>query len=112
MADLNYERVLLSGLKPTPVPADAAGDVVPANSNGFAMVTNGGASSITVTIPTPGKTRFGLAQPDVTVVVPAGEQRFVGPLVYDLVDPDENAPNGVQIEYSSVASVTVAALLI
>lgn len=72
------------------------------------QVTNGSASAITVTLVTPGKSRFGvLDEPDLTVAVPAGATRLIGPLASDLSD---STAGGVQFTYSSVTTVTVAAV--
>lgn len=109
MANLSYTRIVLSGLNPTLVAASGGGDLVAPNERGFLRVKNGGGSSITVTIPTPGVTKFGLAEPDITVAVPAGEERVIGPLRFDLVDPTSKA---IPVTYSGVTSVTVGAFLI
>lgn len=108
MAVLTYVRPALTGTDPAPVAAGASGDVVPAHPAGFLQVTNGSASAVTVTIVTPGKSRFGvLDEPDLTVSVPASGTRLIGPLTADLAD---DVAGGVQFTYSASASVTVAAV--
>lgn len=108
MANLSYKSASLAGTDPAPVSAGASGDVVPALSTGFLQVTNGSASSVTVTLVTPGKSRFGIVdEPDLTIAVPAGATRLIGPLVDSLIDP---ASGGVKFTYSATTSVTVAAI--
>ena len=109
MADLTYKRVVLSGLDPAPVAADVAGDNIPPSGRGFLQVHNGGAASIDVTITTPGKTQFGLDEPDVVVTVPAGADRLIGPLSPALYNP---GTKGVEVNYSDVTSVPVSALFV
>lgn len=108
MANLTYRSASLTGTNPAPVAAGASGDVVPALATGFLQVSNGSGSSITVTLATPGKSRFGvLDEPDLTISVPAGATRLIGPLVDSLIDPTSG---GVKFTYSDVTSVTVAAI--
>lgn len=105
MANLNVQRAVLTGLNPSFVAAGAGGDSIPPAGAAVFIVKNGGASAVTVTVATPGKTEFGLDQPDLTVSVPAGEERHIGPLTHRLADPDSGS---IQVTYSAVASVTVA----
>lgn len=108
MANLTYRKASLTGVDPAPVAAGGSGDVVPALATGFLQVTNGSASPITVTLVTPGKSRFGVIdEPDLTVSVPASATRLIGPLTDSLIDPTSG---GVKFTYSSSTSVTVAAI--
>lgn len=109
MAALSYQRIALSGVGPTFAAASAGGDTVQGHPHGFIYVKNGSAGAVTVTIPTPGKTRFDVDEPDITVSVPASGERVIGPLDPALTDPTDKA---VKITYSAVASVTVAALAV
>lgn len=109
MAALSYQRIKVSGLDVVHSAADAAGDLAPSSDTGFLIVTNGSASPITVTVKVPGNTEFGLPEPDVTVNVPANDVMFIGPLTRKLVNPEVN---GIEITYSAVASVTVAAVVV
>ena len=63
----------------------------------------------TVTVVVPGNTRYGQADPDVTITVPAGGTSLIGPLPRDLADPADGL---VHITYSAVTSLTVAAVAI
>lgn len=109
MANLSVQRAVLTGLAPNFVAASVGGDSVPPAGAAALIVKNGGASAITVTVATPGKTEFGLDQPDLTISVPAGGERFIGPLTNRLVDPDTG---GIQVTYSAVTSVTVAVVAV
>lgn len=109
MAVLSYQRITLAGLNPTYAAASGGGDNVPIHPNGFIDVKNGGGSPITVTIVTPGNSRLGVvAEPDLTVSVPAAGNRLIGPFIADLTDPTDLT---AKVTYSGVTSVTVAALV-
>lgn len=108
MADLTYASASLTGADPSFVAADAGGDVVPTHPRGFLHVRNDDASPTTVTVVTPGKSRHGVMdEPDIDITVPAGEERLIGPMSRDLVSDDLG---GVSVTYSSVTSLTVAAV--
>lgn len=107
MANVNVQRAVLSGLAPTYAAASVGGDTLTPNGAAMLVVKNGGASPITVTVATPGKTEFGLDQPDVTISVPAAGERVIGPLTHRLADPETGV---IGVTYSGVTSVTVAAL--
>lgn len=74
------------------------------------MVTNGGGSSINVTIDDPGSTSPANAtafNPDVVVAVPNGQTRLIGPFPVNRF----NDANGlVAVSYSGVTTVTVGVL--
>lgn len=74
----------------------------------FFYVANGGGSSITATVPTPG-TVDGLAIADLTVTVPAGQNRLFGPFPADYYRQSDST---VHINFSGVTSVTFAALYV
>ncbi|MCW2498273.1 hypothetical protein [Jatrophihabitans sp.] len=105
MAALVPQVVQIAGTAPTANAASAGGDTVPTGDRTWIHVTNGSGSSVTVTIATPG-TVSGLAIADVTVAIPAGTGKDIGPLTTALFG--DNAA----ITYSATTSVTVAALSI
>lgn len=107
MANIAPQKATLSGLNATFTAASAGGDVLPPLGAAVFVVKNGDASSKTVTVATPGYTEFGVAQPDLTVTVPAGETRYIGPLTPRLTDPTSK---GINVSYSAVTSVTVAVI--
>jgi hypothetical protein len=105
MAALTPQVVQITGTIPTHNAAAAGGDTVPAGDRTWLHVKNGGGSSVTVTLTTPG-TVSGLAIADVAVAVGAAGEKLVGPL------PSHLFGDQVAITYSGVTSVTVAALKI
>lgn len=110
MAVLSLQTITASGLTPSYTTAAAGGDKVSLGaSNIFLHVKNGGGSSITVTLTTQANNYKGLTVPDRTVTVGTAAEKMIGP-----IDPalhgDTN--NQVNIAYSAVTSVTVAALRI
>jgi hypothetical protein len=67
---------------------------------------NGDASSKTVTVVRSGNDQYGLAIPDLAVVVPAGQLAVI-PIAATFRDTSDNL---VDITYSAVTSVTVGAI--
>ena len=110
MAKLTPVQAQLAGAAVTMAAASAGGDTLDGSDNVAVLVTNGGGSSINVTVTVPGKTRAGQDEPDVTVAVAAGASKIIGPLA-DFLE-DRATDRLVHIGYSSVTSVTVAALKI
>lgn len=108
MATLTYAQVGIAGTNPNFAAATAGGDKVAPSDRGALLVRNGSGVSINVTIDVPGNTKYGLANPDVVVAVPAGADRLIGPFPADLAQTD----GFVAIAYSAVTTVTVAAVTI
>lgn len=112
MADLSIQEFDQDGLEATYSAADSDGDT--ATNRGFLVlhVKNGDASSHTVTV-TAQRTSvsvsgYGPADlDDVVVAIPAGGERFIGPLP---VKTYNNANQKVEISYDAVTSVTIAAI--
>lgn len=103
MALLEPQAPSLTGTTVTYVAAAVGGDTLGRTLSGVLRVKNGGASSMTVTVVTPGNTKYGQADPDIPVVVAAGTEVAIGPF------PDALAVDGViSVTYSAVTSVTVA----
>ena len=109
MTQRNYQQAQVAGTAVDFTAADAAGDTVPPNSRGALMVRNGDTTAKTVTVVTPGNTRYGQADPDVPVTVAAGATALIGPFPQDLADPADGL---VHVTYSAVTAVTVAAIAI
>jgi len=93
--------------------ADAGGDTIKEDGTqrSFLAVDNGGGSEITVTITAqdtkvdaPGVGEVDIA--DMSVAVPAGEDRLIGPFPSAFINDSGN----VEVGYSDVTSVSVAAL--
>lgn len=109
MATLTYKKSKIAGSGNVAMAAaSGGGDKVFPNTRGAVLVKNGDASAKTVTVVVPGNTKFGQAQPDVAIVIPAGEQTLIGPFPQELAGTD----GLVSLTYSAVTSVTVAAVQI
>jgi len=95
---------------PTFAAASGGGDTLKGGDNTILIVRNAGGSPITVTIPRyPATDSDGVATPAFTVSVPATTgERWIGPLnVSRYRNP---ATDNVEVSYSGVTSVTVAAV--
>jgi hypothetical protein len=106
MATLTFVQPTIAGTNPAFAAAAGGGDKVPPNDRGYLHVKNGSGGSITVTVVVPGNGKYGQANPDVAVAVPAAAERLIGPLPADLAGTD----GLVDITYSGVTSLTVAAI--
>lgn len=112
MAAMTIQTVTKAGLSPA-YAAAADGDTIanPTDQRTLLHVKNGGGGSITVTIPAVlsaiSDPRVGSVDvADLSVAVPAGEERMIGPFPAAYVD----SAGDVTVNYSGVASVTAAAL--
>lgn len=107
MADLSVQTITTNGLSPTFSSADAAGDEFVNDGRTFLHVKNGGASSIDVTIDSKQQCSFGFDH-DITVSVPAGGERLIGPFPTSRFNDSQTGK--ASVSYSDVTSVTVAAI--
>ena len=105
MALLSPQQVQITGTAATYAAAAVAGDSVRPDDRTFLHVKNASAGAVTVTVVVPGE-QFGQPLADVPVSVPAGGERLIGPLVRSLA----GSSDVVDITYSAVTSVTVAAI--
>ncbi len=103
---LNVQRLTSAGLTPSFDAADPAGDKFANSGRTFLVVKNGAGSSVTVTVDSQKKCDQGFDH-DITVEVPAGSEKWIGPL-----DPNRfnNSSGQVEVSYSAATSVTVAAV--
>ena len=108
MADLAYTNAAAVGTDLLFAAADVAGDTIPPRDDGVVVVRNGSGAEITVTVVVPGS-KYGKARPDITKAVAAGAFAVFGPFPTDLADPADHL---VDISYSAVTTVTVAAIRI
>lgn len=113
MPELTVQEVDEDGLNASYVAANAGGDYF-ANPVGdrFIHVKNAGGGSINVTVTAQDTdadiSGFGtLTKASQVIAVPAGEDRFVGPFPLRAFN---DANGDVQLTYSGVTSVTIAAL--
>ena len=111
MATLTYVQAKTTAVSAAvQAAASAGGDKVLPNDRGMLVFRNGDAASKTVTMVVPGNTKYALANPDATFVVPAGATAYIGPLSSDLGDPADT--NLISFTYSAVTSCTVSAVTI
>lgn len=110
MASLAYQQAGIPGAAAVTFTAAAVGgDTVAPNDRGVLLVRNASGGAINVTVVVPGNTKYGQADPDVVLPVADGAIRAIGPFSADLVDPTDRR---VDITYSAVTSVTVAAVAV
>lgn len=103
---MTVQQTLRTGIKPTYAAANAGGNSFANDGRVRLVVVNGGVGSVTVTIDVVG-TLDGLAVSDIAQAVPAGETWEFGPFAPGIF----NQPDGtVNVSYSGVTSVTVAAI--
>lgn len=112
MATLAPTDASVAGVAENLVPAAGGGDVFPNNGLCLLVVNNGGAGAIDVTVDDPGSaTPVGATafNPDVTINVPAGTRRTIGPFPPWRFN---NSSGQVSVTYSGVATVTVGVIRI
>lgn len=103
---ITAQQVTSAGLAPAFEPANVDGNSYVLRQARALRVKNGSAAAVNVTLPTPG-TVDGLAIADRVVAVPAGADMVIGLGRGDV----HRQPDGtVHVDYSAVASVTVAVL--
>ncbi|MFH8369195.1 hypothetical protein [Streptomyces sp. NPDC018031] len=105
MGALSAQSVAVSGTQPTYAAAGASGDTAPVGDRLVLHVVNGSASTVTVTVATPG-TVGGLAIADAAQAVPAGGGAFI-PLSTVYRDP---VTGRAAVTYSAATDVDVAVL--
>ena len=114
MATIIAQKITQAGLKPTYVAATAAGDLLTNTGIQYFHVKNGSGVSVTASvipvITTVIDPLLGvLIKETATLVLGAGEDGFLGPFEVDAF----NSPAGtIELEYTAVTTVTVAALYI
>lgn len=115
MATLTAQQITQSGLKPVYAAAAVAGDLVLNTGIQYFHVKNGSGVSVTSTV-TPVITTVvdpllgTLVKESATLILAAGEEGFLGP--FETAAFNNSTTGTVEIEYTAVASVTVAALYI
>ena len=107
MATLTVQDIAVDGLTPSYVAADVAGDEFANSARAFVHVKNGGVSSVNVTIASQFAPSPGVGPADIVISIPAGGETMAGPLNNRVFN---NADGNVELTYSDVTNVTVAAL--
>jgi len=108
VAELNVQKITQDGITPSFSSAEAGGDTFDNNGRTFLHVNNGGAAQITVTIASKKPCNQGFTH-DLTVDIPASEERQIGPFEADRFN---NTEGEVEVSYSDVSSVQVAAVAV
>jgi len=106
MATVTADRIQIDGTAPTYNTASAGGDKAPTGDDTVLHVVNNSAGEITCTLTTPGQI-IGQDISDVAVAVPAGAERFIGPLPRQHLAGDNGL---VDIAWSAATSVTFAVI--
>lgn len=109
MATVSTEAIGLAGLNATYNAASAGGDKFTPTDKTLIHAKNGSGSQITVTIVTPGTSIGGAAIADLTVDVPAGEDRFIAPFPANHFAASDGLAD---LTWSATTSVTFAVLRI
>ncbi len=113
MAALTTAQITQAGTTLTAAAAAGGGDTVIPGDNTFLYVKNAGVGSIDVTVDdpvTPSPTAATTFNPDAKITVAAGAEKLIGPLrASRFANPSTGLVN---VTYSGVTSVTVAALAI
>ena len=108
--DLALQEIVGTGLAPAYSAANVDGHAVLNRGEMFLHVKNASGAPINVTLVTPSTVR-GRAVADDVVAVPAAGERMIGPFDPELFDFKSGADaNKLHVNFSSVTSVTVAAL--
>lgn len=106
MSTLSVQIVVLGGLTPSYGAAAAGGDEFVNSGREFFHAKNGAGVSQTVTVNSQAVCNQGFDH-DAAVAIPAGQERMIGPFPKGRFD---DANGKVQVTYSAVASLTVAAI--
>lgn len=101
MALITAVQALIGGAVTTPVAANAS-DTFRSTGREVLVVTNG-ATPTSVAITVPGTTKYGQANPVVTVAVAASTTKTIGPFPEDLNDPVTGV---VTVTYTPPTTVT------
>lgn len=103
MTLLAAQTVKITGTTPTYSAVTSSDTVKYRGENQFLIVKNGSGGSVNVTVVVPGS-KYGQANPDVVVAVPASGERWIGPFHNDMADAD----NIITINYSATTTITHA----
>ncbi|MHB0934898.1 MAG: hypothetical protein ACYC6A_00785 [Armatimonadota bacterium] len=106
MAVLTVQTINTTGVAPTNNAAAGGGDSFVNDGKTFIHVTNGSAGSLNVIITAQNACSQGVLH-TLTVAVPAGESRMIGPFNRNIYN---DAAGKVQLTYSGVTSLTIAVL--
>lgn len=104
MAELTPQVIVLAGITPALVAAEAGGDDFVNSGRDFIHIKNGDASPMDVTINSQVDCNQGVDH-DISVTIPASTgEKFIGPFPKDRFN---DTAGKIQITYSAVTSVTI-----
>lgn len=103
MADYPPDAVVHSGSAASSRSAASGDKLLDPGDRRLLRVTNGGGSSVTLTISVPGTTGYGVANPAKTVTVPASATRYI-PVLAAYGNPADGGK--VALAWSATTSVT------
>ena len=103
MADRSAQAITLNGITPTAHAAASGDKLVAPGDRKILTVTNGGESSVTLTIAVPGNTTYGVAAPDKTFSIGAGATMAI-PALGLYGDPEDAGK--AALSWSATTSVT------
>lgn len=107
MANLTVQTITRAAIGPGVTPAAAGGDTFTPSRDTFLYLFNSSGGSHTVTVATPNEVIPNVGIADVSVSVPSGGQRKIGPFpAEDFADPTDGLAH---ITYSGVTSLTIGA---
>lgn len=109
MANLTVQTITQAGVSPSLTAAAAGGDEFANGGRTYFHINNASAGSVTVTVDSVRPCDQG-ADHNLTVAVPASEQRLIGP--FDPRRFNQAGTGRVAVTYSAVTSVTVGAFAI
>lgn len=109
MAKLTPVQRKITGASAPMTAAASGGDTFEPGPHTFVVRNAHASAPRTVTIAVPGKTKYGIDNPDIAVVVAAnGGQQAIGPFPADLADPADGL---VHVTYSDSAADLTRALI-
>ena len=109
MATLTVKTLTLSDADPAVVAAAGGGDEVAADTDTALLLDNQDVSSTNVTLTSQVTAAPGITSADVVIAVPASEQRVFSFKNSGVLDRLKDGNGKVQITYSSVTSLSIAA---
>lgn len=108
---LAAQQIAAAGIVPAYAAANVDGHSFPNDGNTILHVKNGSAASINVTLQTP-QQKSGLDVAENIVAIAAGSEKMIGRLTPETYNRPSGAvdPSTVYVDFSAVATVTVALL--
>jgi hypothetical protein len=106
MSDLSVQKIVLAGLTPNYAAAEAGGDAFLNSGRVLVHVKNGHTAEQTMTVNSQALCNQGFDH-DVAVAIPPSGEKMIGPFPKERFN---DVDGKVQISYSGVTNLTIAAL--